>query len=329
MAKYNKNYKPKSAEERKKEIDDAMQLIEQGVIDFLTSDKYISFLKSMSKFHNYSFNNTILILSQCPTATHVASFPAWKRDFNRYVTSGSKGIKILVPVEYKIYKNKVDPETNEVLLDKDGEPIKEYSGEKGLAYKIGNVFDVQQTQQIEGKEVIPLDLEVKELTDSVNDYSNLLNAIINTAPVPVVFGECPRGAKGYFSPVENKIVIQDGLSELHTLKTAIHETAHAILHNTENLKKLKSENIELNSSDKETQAESVAFIVSYHYGLDTSDYSFPYVATWAGEVTRISANMKYISEAASQIIDTMDKQLELVLDKDEQIEEISGDEIEI
>lgn len=329
MAKYyKKNYKPKSAEERKKEIDDAMQLVEQGVRNILTSDKYISVLKNMSKFHRYSFNNMILILSQYPSATHVASYPSWKKNFNRFVTSGSTGIKILVPVEYKIYEKKKDPVTNEILVDENGEPIKEYTGRKGRAYKIGNVFDVQQTQQIEGKEVIPIDLGVEELTDKVANYDALLNAIINTAQIPVTFGNCPHGVKGYFSPKENKIVIQVGLPELQTIKTVIHETAHSILHNTENLKKLKSENIELDSSDKETQAESVAFIVSYHYGLDTSDYSFPYVAGWAGDANRITTNMKYISEAASQIIDGVDKQLELCLEKDEQAEEIE-EEIEM
>lgn len=316
MTKYNKSsYKSKSAEERKQEIDNAMQLVEQGVKEFLTSEKYAAVLKSISKFHNYSFNNTMLIMMQCPAASYVASYPSWKKNFNRFVTGGSKGIKIFVPVEYKIYQDKVDPETKEPIVDDKGNPIKEYSGQKGLSFKIGNVFDISQTQQIEGKEIIPLDFGIDELNDKVSNYRELLKAVVDVAPVPVDFSEISNGAKGYFSPAENKIVLQFGMSELQTLKTAIHETAHAILHNTDKLKALKQENIEFSREDKETQAESVAFTVAYHYGLDTSDYSFPYVASWAGDSEKINANMKYISEAADQIIVGMDKSLELSLSK--------------
>ena len=170
MTKYNKfSYKSKSAEERKQEIDNAMQLVEQGVKEFLTSEKYAAVLKSISKFHNYSFNNTMLIMMQCPAASYVASYPSWKKNFNRFVTSGAKGIKIFVPVEYKIYKDKVDPETKEPIVDDKGNHIKEYSGQKGLSFKIGNVFDISQTQQIEGKEIIPLDFGIDELNDKVSN----------------------------------------------------------------------------------------------------------------------------------------------------------------
>lgn len=297
-------------EKHKQDIENAFKMIESGVKEYLTSDKYISVLKNISKFHHYSFNNSLLIMMQHPTASAVASFANWKSNFNRSVKKGEKGIKIFVPIEYKIYEPKIDPITKKEILDKDGEPIKEYKGEKGLTYKIGNVFDIEQTKQIEGKEIIPLTFDVHELSGNVTNYKSILKSLINISPVPIEFEKFESNAKGYFSPSTERIVIQPDMSELQTLKTVIHETAHSILHNKQNLQELKSKGIEFSSEDKETQAESVAFIVAYHYGLDTSEYSFPYVATWAENPKLINKNMEIIQKTSDYIIEELDKDLE-------------------
>lgn len=311
MTKYNKlSYKSKSAEERKQEIDAAFKLIEEGVQKYLTSDAFTSILKNISKFHHYSFNNSMLIMQQHPEATTVASFASWKSNFNRSVKKNEKGIKIFVPIEYKIYEPKIDPITKKEILDDKGEPVKEYKGEKGLTYKIGYVFDIDQTKQIEGKEVIPLNFEISDLSGNIQNYKSLLNALINTAPVPINFKTFDLEARGYFSPTNAEIVVQSGMSELQTLKTVIHETAHSLLHNTPKLNEFKDKGIEFSREDKETQAESIAFIVAYHYGLDTSEYSFPYVATWMGNPNMIHKNMNLIQETADYIITEMDKNLE-------------------
>lgn len=302
--------KEEKDEKRKQDIDNASKLIEAGVKEYLTSDKYISVLKNISKFHQYSFNNSILIMMQNPTASAVASFASWKSNFNRSVKKDEKGIKIFVPIEYKIYDPKIDPITKKEILDNNGKPIKEYNGEKGLTYKIGYVFDIEQTKQIEGKEVIPLNFEVSELSENIQDYKSLLNALINTAPVPIDFKNFDSEAKGYFSPTNEEIVVQSGMSELQTLKTVIHETAHSLLHNIPKLNEFKEKGIEFSREDKETQAESVAFIVAYHYGLDTSEYSFPYVATWVENPETIHKNMDLIQKTADYVITEMDKNLE-------------------
>ena len=214
----------------KQKVQEITEKLEQGIKELFESEKYKNYLNTMSKFHNYSFNNTVLIAMQKPDATLVAGFKAWKRNFQRHVKKGEKGIRILAPAPYKLKEEqeKLDPETKEIMLDAEGKPIMEEVEITIPAFRAVSVFDVAQT---EGKELPELD--VKELSDSVEDYENFMQALTEVSPVPIEFEEIEGGAKGYFSQSTHRIAIQEGMSQSQTLKTAIHEVAHAKLHDRE------------------------------------------------------------------------------------------------
>ena len=201
--------------------------LEQGLKELFESERFKEYLKTMSKFYNYSFNNTLLIAMQKPGATLIAGYTAWQRNFDRHVMKGEKGIKILAPAPYKVQeeREKLDPVTQKPVLDKDGKPVTETVEVTRPAFKVVSVFDVSQT---DGKE-LP-DIAVDELTGSVENYAAFFDALKELSPVPIAFENITDGAKGYFSHVENRIAIQEGMSEIQTIKTAIHEIAHAKLH---------------------------------------------------------------------------------------------------
>lgn len=201
--------------------------LEQGIKELFESEKFKEYLTTMSKFYNYSFNNTLLIAMQKPNATLIAGYTSWQRNFDRHVMKGEKGIKILAPAPYKAQeeREKIDPSTQKPVLDADGKPITETVEVLRPAFKVVSVFDVSQT---DGKE-LP-DIIVDELTGSVKNFAAFFEALKQESPVPISFEDIPGGAKGYFSHVENRIAIQEGMSEIQTVKTAIHEIAHAKLH---------------------------------------------------------------------------------------------------
>ena len=201
--------------------------LEQGIKELFESDRFKEYLTTMSKFYNYSFNNTLLIAMQKPDATLIAGYTAWQRNFDRHVMKGEKGIRILAPAPYKVQeeREKLDPVTQKPILDKDGKPVTETVEVTRPAFKVVSVFDVSQT---DGKE-LP-DIAVDELTGSVDNYAAFFDALKELSPVPIAFENITDGAKGYFSHVENRIAIQEGMSEIQTIKTAIHEIAHAKLH---------------------------------------------------------------------------------------------------
>ena len=295
----------KNNAERMKEITDRL---EAGIQALFESEQYKAYLTAMSKFHNYSFNNTLLIAMQKPDASLVAGFGKWRDDFERHVKKGEKGIKILAPSPYKVKKQmeKIDPSTQKPVIGADGKPVTEEREIEIPAFRVVTVFDVIQT---EGKE-IP-DIAVSELTGSVEQYQDFFAALEKASPVPIAFENIEGGAHGYYHLEEKRIAIDEGMSELQTLKTAIHEIAHAKLHAIDKDAPATEQAVRPDHRTREVQAESVAYAVCQHYGLDTSDYSFGYVAGWSSgrELSELKASLETIRKAANELITDIDDHL--------------------
>ena len=285
--------------------------LEQGIKELFESEKFKEYLTTMSKFYNYSFNNTLLIAMQKPDATLIAGYTSWQRNFDRHVMKGEKGIKILAPAPYKAQeeREKIDPATQKPVLDADGKPVTETVEVIRPAFKVVSVFDVSQT---DGKE-LP-DIAVDELTGSVENYAALFEALKQESPVPISFEDIPGGAKGYFSHVENRIAIQEGMSEIQTVKTAIHEIAHAKLHAINPDEKVAPEERK-DRHTKEVEAESVAYTVCQRYGIETSDYSFGYIAGWSSDkdTKELKGSLETIRSTAAEMIESIDAKLKVLL----------------
>lgn len=278
--------------------------LENGIKDLLDSDRYKEYLSAMGKFHNYSFNNTILIAMQKPDATYVAGFQKWNKDFHRFVNKGEKGIVILVPTPYnKNVHQKVLDKDGKVLLDNDGNEITEEKTLKIQAFKPAHVYDVSQTHG----EPLP-SIAVNELSGNVEDYKKIFETIKEIAPVEVSFQKIDTGAKGYYDQISKEIVINDCMSELQTLKTLIHETAHAILHDTDYL---KSKGEAKDRFTREIEAESVAYTVCSYLNLPTDEYSFGYIAGWSGDrqIDAVRDSLEAIKMCSSDIIGELEKRL--------------------
>lgn len=293
-------YREKQAAQLK-EITDKL---EQGVQEVFQSDSYKELLNVMARMPHYSINNQILIAMQTEgQATMCQSFTGWKQ-MGRYVKSGEKGIKIFAPAPYTIQKemDKLDAKGKPVL-DMDGEAVKETQEITINAFKVVNTFDISQT---DGKEIPTIGVE--ELTGDVDRFTALMEAMTAVCPVPITFEDIPGDAKGYYSQTEKRIAIQEGMSEVQTVKTALHEMAHQKLH----AKEVVSKSDEKNRRSKEVEAESVAFVVCQHYGIDTSDYSFGYVAGWSDgkETPELKMSLQTIRDTSSQMINTIDDKME-------------------
>lgn len=300
--------------EKMKEITDRL---EQGIQDLFESDRFKEYLQVMSKFHNYSFNNTLLIAMQKPDATLIAGYNSWKNLFGRQVTRGAKGIKVIAPSPYKVKKevDKIDPKTQKPVTDKNGKTVKEETEITVPAFKVVSVFDVSQT---EGKELPSIGVD--ELTGDVAQYADFFKATEQASPAPVGFEKIESGAKGYYSQTEKRIAINEGMSELQNLKTLIHEIAHAKLHDIDLNAPAKEQADRPDRRTREVQAESIAYAVCQHYGLDTSDYSFSYVATWSSgrELSELKASLETIRSTASELIKDIDKNFaELTKDREQ------------
>ena len=291
--------------EKLKEITDRL---EQGIKELFDSERYKEYLRVMSKFHNYSFNNTLLIAMQKPDASLVAGFTAWKNNFQRNVVKGEKGIKILAPSPFKIKREmeKIDPATQKPIMGADGKPVTEEKEITIPAFKVVSVFDVSQT---EGKE-LP-DIAVDMLTGDVERFKDVFAALEKTSPVPIAFEKIEGGAHGYYHLEDKRIAIDEGMSELQTLKTAIHEIAHAKLHDIDLNAPKEEQQDRPDRRTREVQAESVAYAVCQHYGLDTSDYSFGYVAGWSSgrELEELKSSLETIRNTAAEIINSIDKNI--------------------
>ncbi len=307
--------------EKLKEITDRL---EQGITELFDSERYKEYLKVMSKFHNYSFRNTVLIAMQKPDASLLAGFSAWKNNFERNVMRGEKGIKIIAPSPYKIKQEmqKIDPHTQKPIIGKDGKPVTEEKEITIPAYKVVSVFDVSQT---EGKE-LP-DIAVDELTGDVDRYKDFFAALEKTSPVPIAFENIGGGSHGYYHLEDKRIAINEGMSELQTLKTAIHEIAHAKLHDIDLNAPKDEQQPHIDRRTREVEAESVAYTVCQHYGLDTSDYSFGYVAGWSSgrELSELKSSLETIRSAAAEIINSIDENL-AELQKAQDKEQTAGQE---
>ena len=288
--------------EKLKEITDRL---EQGITELFDSERYKEYLRVMSKFHNYSFNNTLLIAMQKPDASLIAGFTAWKNQFQRNVKKGEKGIKIIAPSPFKIKQEteKIDPQTQKPVIGRDGKPVTEEKEITIPAYKVVSVFDVSQT---EGRE-LP-NIAVDALTGDVEQYSDFFAALEKTSPVPIGFEKIEGGAHGYYHLEDKRIALDEGMSELQTLKTAIHEIAHAKLHDIDLNAPKDEQQPRVDRRTREVEAESVAYTVCQHYGLDTSDYSFGYVAGWSSgrELAELKSSLETIRSAAADIINSID-----------------------
>lgn len=291
-----------------KQVKELTDKLEKGIKDLFESNRYKEYLNTMSKFHNYSFNNVLLIAMQKPDASLIAGYNAWKNIHHRQVIKGEKAIKILAPAPYiiKITQDKVDPVTQKKIFDKNSKPVKEEVEIKKLAFKIVNVFDVSQT---DGKEISTIG--VSELKGNVRQYQTFFEAIKKVSPVPIGFEQISTGAKGYYHLVDKRIAIKEGMSELHNLKTLIHEITHAKLHDID----LNIPKDQINRPDQKTvevQAESVAYVVCQHYGLDTTDYSFAYVAKWSSnyQLGELKESLDIIRVTASEMIKEIDQNME-------------------
>ena len=349
------------------QVREITEKLEQGIKELFESERFKEYLRTMSKFYHYSFSNTLLIAMQKPEATYVAGYTSWQRNFDRQVMKGEKGIKILAPAPYKAKeeREKIDPSTQKPVLDADGNPVTETVEVMRPAFKVVSVFDISQT---DGKE-LP-DIIVDELSGSVENYTAFFEALKQESPVPISFEDIPGGAKGYFSPVENRIAIQEGMSEIQTIKTAIHEIAHAKLHSIDRPEpeptwkivmvseggtkrdffsgfaseaeanaaaehegwRFVDENrfewrleVEEDTSavqdmrkdrhTKEVEAESVAYTVCQRYGIETSDYSFGYIAGWSSgkETKELKGSLETIRKTAAEMIDSVDAKLKVLL----------------
>ena len=291
---------------RSQQMKEITQKLEKGVKEIFTSEMYKEYLKTMSQFHDYSLNNTLLIYMQKPDASLVAGYQAWQKKFKRQVKRGEKGIQIIAPapIREKEEVEKLDPETQEPILKPDGTPEMEEVVYTIPRFRIATVFDVSQTEG----EPLP-GLEVPELTGNVKNYETFLQALKEVSPVPIRFDEIESGAKGYYSNTKKEIVIQKGMSESQTMKTGIHETAHAKLHDWDFMEETGEKKDQMT---REVEAESVAYTVCQYFGLDTSEYSFPYIAGWSSDkdLKELRASMDTIRKTAGEFINQMTEKIQ-------------------
>lgn len=273
--------------------------LENGIRELYDSNRYAEYLAAMSKFHHYSFGNALLILFQCPTASRVAGYTTWKK-LGRQVKRHEKGIQILAPCPYKrqIDCEQKDPNTGQTLYGPDGKPLVETMFEPITRFKVATVFDISQT---EGRE-LP-NIGVSELTGEVEYFTEIFDRLTELSPLPIELEDFPGAAKGYASFQEQRIVIRPGMSQMQTIKTLVHEIAHAKLHDPAHL----SPEERKQRREKEVEAESVAYVVCQHFGLDTSKYSFGYIAGWSRgrELTELKASLDCIHSTAGEIINAI------------------------
>ncbi len=292
-----------------KDMDSIMQNLETGVTELFTSERYQEYLKTMSKFHNYSFNNTLLIAMQRPDATLVTGYRNWQ-SMGRQVKKGEKGITIIAPTPIKRKKEQaVLDQDQKPVIGPDGKPKTEEVEVTLPCFKAITVFDIEQTT---GEPIQTLAPEI--LTATVEDYDLFLQAIREISPVPIRFDAIEGSANGYYHNLDKEIVIKKDMSQSQTLKTAIHETAHARLHDKEIM---ESQGIEKDRLTKEVEAESVAYCVCSAFELDTSEYSFPYIAGWSSgkEMRELKASMDVIRKTAGEMIDELTGKIEMMLEQ--------------
>ena len=310
------------ARTEKQKVKEITDRLEEGLKELFEGEKYKSYLNTMSKFHNYSANNIQLIEMQCPGATYVAGYKKWQKEFERHVNKGERGIRILAPAPYKIKEEqeKIDPVTNEPVLDRDGMPVMEEVEIKIPAFRVVTVFDYSQT---DGKELPGLG--VNELHGDVERYRDFMEALERVSPVPIRYEEMEGDRKGYFIDLSRPIAIKEGMSEAQTAKTGVHEVAHAKLHARE-AEQDTEKAVYKDRETKEVEAESVAYTVCQHFGIDTSDYSFGYIAGWSSgkEMPELKSSLDTIRRTSSELIKGIEAQL-LEIEKERAAEQSQED----
>ena len=283
--------------QKKTQTQQIVEQLEKGVSEVFESDQYKQYLSVMSKFHSYSYNNILLIAMQCPSATMVAGYESWQRLFKRHVSKGEKAVKILAPCPYRrtILQDVTDPITHQPIRDAQGEVVKEKIQITIPAFRPVSVFDVSQTEG----EPLPEMATVQELIGEVDGFNDMQEILENMAPCAIYHRDIEGSAKGYFSPDKNEIVIKNGLAQQQEIKTMIHEIAHSLLHNSEKMKDKK-----ISRNDMEVQAESVAYTVCSALGIDTSEYSFGYIAGWSQgkDIKELKSALDLICDTASTMI---------------------------
>ena len=279
--------------DRAKAVADITAKLEKGVVDVFNSDNYKQYLSTMSRFHSYSFKNSLLIYMQKPDATLVAGYQSWIKDHKRHIKPGEKGIRILAPCPYK--SKMVKEEHPDVEDDKGKGRTVEITQ---MYFKPVAVFDISQTEGEDLPEIC------HNLTGGTDNYDQFLDILCRTAPVPVVFDNLPGGASGCYSDTNRQITIQKDMPQAQTLKTLVHEITHSVLHAGEAFD-------ETDRRTKEVQAESTAYVVCCYYGLDTSDYSFGYIAGWSSDkdIKELKASLEVIRDTADKLITEIDRQL--------------------
>lgn len=297
-----------TSKDRMREIVDS---IENGIKELFESDKYRQYLSTMSRFHRYSVNNTMLIYMQRPDATHVAGFNKWRNQFGRNVLKGEKGIRIIAPTPYKkkVEEIKTDPETNAPVLDADGKAIIEEKEIRIPMFKVVSVFDVSQTA---GK---PLPQLAADLSGNVQQYEVFMEALRRASPVPMEIKPVARDTDGFFSIKAQSITIRAGMSEVQTVCAAVHEIAHAKLHDYEHMTELADDGEtilvpgEKSRNTEEAEAESISYAVCQYYGIETGENSFGYIATWSKgkELKELRASLETINKTASELITDIDR----------------------
>ena len=297
-----------TSKDRMREIVDS---IENGIKELFESDKYRQYLATMSRFHRYSVNNTMLIYMQRPDATHVAGFNKWRDQFGRNVLKGEKGIRIIAPTPYKkkVEEIKTDPETNAPVLDADGKAIIEEKEIRIPMFKVVSVFDVSQTY---GK---PLPQLAADLSGNVQQYEVFMEALRRASPVPMEIKPVARDTDGFFSIKAQSITIRAGMSEVQTVCAAVHEIAHAKLHDYEHMTELADDGEtilvpgEKSRNTEEVEAESISYAVCQYYGIETGENSFGYIATWSKgkELKELRASLETINKTASELITDIDR----------------------
>ena len=322
-----------SKQSNKERLKDIIDSIERGIQDLFQSDKYAEYLKTMSRFHTYSVNNTMLIYMQKPDATLVAGFNKWRDQFGRNVMKGEKGIKIIAPTPFKkkIEQEKRDPDTNLPMLDENGKVIVEEKEIKIQMYKPVTVFDVSQT---EGK---PLPQLASDLSGNVQNYEVFMEALRRSSPVPIEIIPIRDGLDGYFSLDEQKIVIREGMSEVQTVSAVLHEIAHSKLHNyviNQEAAAAGDDNAEQTKpkdrNTKEVEAESISFSVCAYYGIATGENSFGYISAWSKdkELQELRSSLETINKASSELISDIDKHYAEIMKEFESEVDISADTID-
>lgn len=311
------------AGKRKEQMKEITERLEQGVQELFTSEQYTEYLKTMSQFHNYSFNNTLLIAMQKPEATLVAGYGSWQKKFNRQVKRGEKGIRIIapVPIRQKEEIEKFDPETNEPILRPDGQPETEEVEQIIPRFRVATVFDISQTDG----DPLP-GLDTPELMGNVENFPVFMEAIGLVSPAPIQYAEIEGEAKGYYNNVDKEIVIREGMSEKQTMKTAVHEVTHTICHDQELMEETGEKK---NQMTREVEAESVAYTVCSYFGLDTSDYSFPYIAGWSSsmDMKELRSSMDFIRKTAGSFIDGMVENIQKLQKEKETERELREDDL--